>query len=151
MKFCLWPHFMQQLTVSCVAKWEISTISLTFLAHWLSKPWHSVKFQYLLYKNLPFLKLVKGLCNLIKQSYCLHLNKGKLGIFRCKIHRIYTKCLVYKNFINIGIVPYYIHTSCNMLVQYPIVSILCFYTNTHSIYTICLVEVYSMLKCIKFT
>ena len=47
--------------------------------------------------------------------------------------------------------PYYIHTSCSMLVQYPIVSILCFYTNTHSVYIVCLIEVYSMLKCNKFT
>ena len=28
-KFCLWPCFVQKFMVSCVAKWEISTISLT--------------------------------------------------------------------------------------------------------------------------
>ena len=55
-------------------------------------------------QNLPFLKHVKGLCNLIKQSYCLHLNKCKFGIFRCKIPHIYAKCLVNKIFINVGIV-----------------------------------------------
>ena len=53
---------------------------------------------------------------------------------------------IYKNWY----CPYYTHTWCSMLVQYSIVHILWFYTNTHSIYIVCLIEVYSTLKFTKF-
>ena len=38
----------------------------------------------------------------------------------------------------------------SMLVQYQIVHILCIYTNTHSVYIVCLIESYSILKFSKF-
>ena len=115
------------------------------LTHWLSKPWHFVKFRYFLTKICHFLNMSKWSCSLITQSYWLHLNNYKLGIFGCKIHCIYAKCLVNK-FINISIV---LTTSIQGVVCWfstQLSIFLWFYTNTHSIYIVCLIEIYSTLK-----
>ena len=96
----------------------------------------------------------RGYVNTITQSYCLHLRKCKFGIFRCKISLYLCKMPCKKKkifFYKSWYCPDYVHTSHSMLVQYPIVSILCFYTNTHSVYTVCLIEVYSILKCNNLT
>ena len=120
------------------------------LTHWLSKPWHFAKFHYFPTKICHFLNVSKWLGNLITQLFWLHLNNYKLGIFGCKIHHIYAKCLINK-FINIDII---LTTSiqgviCCFSTQLSI--FLWCYTNTHSVYIVCLIEVYSTLKFTKFT
>ena len=102
------------------------------------------------HQNLPFLKCVKVVNNLIPPSNCLHLSIYNLGTLGVK-YTIFMQNALVNKFINMGIVPCYMYTRCSMLVQYQIIHISCLYTNTHSVYIVCLIEAYSMLKFTKFT
>ena len=131
----------------CVAKWEISNISL--IVRHIGYQSHGILQNF---TNFPPISAISSTCqngHVIKQHNHIGYNYN-WGIYGCKIHCIYAKCLV-NNILKIWYWPYYTHTSCSMLVQYPIVSILCVYTNIHSVYTVCLVEAYSTQKCTKFT
>ena len=149
MKFHLWPHFVQYFTFSVVPNGKF--LLFLFLFDTLAiKAMAFCKISIFSHQNLLFLKHVKWSCSLITQSYWLHLNNYKLGIFGCKIHCIYAKYLVNK-FINIGIV---LTTSIQGVLCWfstHLSIFLWFYTNTHSIYIVCLIEVYSTLKFTKFT
>ena len=150
MKFCLWPCFGQHFTFSVVPNRKF--LLFLFLFDTLAiKAMAFCKISIISHQNLPFPKnRSKWSCNLITQSYWLHLNNYNLGIFGCKMHCIYAKCLLSK-FINIGIV---LTTSIQGVVCWfstKLSIFFWFYTNTHSVYIVCLVEVYSTLKFTKFT
>ena len=128
---------MQQFTVSVLPNGKF-LLFLSLFGMLAIKAMAFCKILIFSQQNLPFLKCVKWLCK--------YFNTILLStpIFKCNILCIYAICLVNKNFFyKCWYCPYYIHTRCSMLVQYPIVSILCLYTNTHSVYTVCFIEVYS--------
>ena len=87
--------------------------------------------------------------NLIPPSYGLHFGKYNMGTIGVKYTIFMQKCHVNKIY-KYGYCPCYMYIRYSMLVQYQIVHILCLYTNTHSIYIVCLIESYSTLKFTNF-